>query len=491
LKFDALLGPMYLAESPNAECSLTKNLFLELVESDQGKSRFSMYRNPGLATFFSEGTPDVARGCIALTIQPWGNRIFFAIGATLYSFFTNGGSGGTWPIVNDGLPVYFAANTTQLALTSGGIAYYLTNDVLTPVPWLGGIQVVSVAFLDQYFLFLDEGGQKFYYSEPGDVTQGQPLNNITIEANANQYLQMLVTQEQIWFFGTQTTQVFYDNSANNPTNPFAPNFSGVIPQGTIAAASPVAFSNTVAWLGQNNQGSCIAWQAQGFTAVRISNFAVEAAWASYPTAQDAVSYVYTIRGHIFWRIWFPTANVTWQYDASTGDWTIASWDNPATGIGEAHRVNCACSVNGMLFGGDRANGQIYTISPLYFNDAGNPIVWVRRAPIISNENKLTTFPWFEIDCQAGTGDGSNLNPLLGLVTPEANPQIWMRYSDDWAQTWSASRSRPMGAQGQYKTRPIWMKNGTSRQRVFEISGSAARPLALNGCYLRDPIGRAS
>ena len=481
---------MYLAESPNAECSLTKNLFLELVESGQGKSRFSMYRNPGLALFYSAGSAQVGRGAFGLTIAPWGNRIWFVLGATLYSFFTNGALGATFgPLVNDGAPVNFAANTTQLALTSGGVAYYVEGGALLPVPWLAGIAVSSCAFLDQYFLFLDANGQKFYYSEPGDVTSGTLLNSITIEANANEYVQILVTQEQIWLFGTQITQPFYDNSASNPANPFAPNLSGVIPQGTIAASSPVAFSNTVAWLGQNNQGACIAWQANGYTPVRISNFAVEAAWASYLTVQDAVSYVYTIRGHIFWRIWFPTANVTWQYDAATGDWTIAAWRNPATGLDEAHRVSCSAAANGMVFGADRANGDIYTISPNYFNDAGNPIVWVRRAPIISNENKLTTFPWFEIDCQSGTGDGSNLNPLLGPVTPEANPQIWMRYSDDWAKNFGATRARPMGAQGQYKIRPIWMKNGPSRQRVFEITGSAARPLALNGCYLRDPLGR--
>ncbi len=70
--------------------------------------------------------------------------------------------------------------------------------------------------------------------------------------------------------------------------------------------------------------------------------------------------------------------------------------------------------------------------------------------------------------------------------PEIDPKVMIRWSNDWARTWSNEYQRSMGKQGEYTKRVIKRGTGIARQRVFEASGTAAVPLVINACYLRDP-----
>src|SRR5262249_38765992 len=136
-------------------------------------------------------------------------------------------------------------------------------------------------------------------------------------------------------------------------------------------------------------------------------------------------------------------------------------------------------------------GKIYFTSMDYLDDNGDRVRWMRRSPILQNENKRVSFPWFELGIQPGVGDGSNLDPSLGTVTPEADPQIYMRFSDDWAQNWSNARARSMGTIGNYRQRTIWTRAGFGRQNVFEISGSASVKTVITAAYGRQPSLRTT
>lgn len=488
MKFDSFVGPSYQSHSPNVDCERTVNLFLERIESGQGKNQYCFYKAPGLSTFLDSGSNVVARGAL-----PLNGHVFFVLGDTLYDLLSDGTVNGTLgPLANDGKPVYMAANRTQLGIVSAGIAYYVEAAALNPVPWLVGINVSSIGFLDQYFLFLDgDNGDGFYHSEPGDISSGSALNFISAEASANKFLRLIVDQQRIWLFGELVALVFYDISSSNPTNPFALDPSGFIMQGTAAPASVTAFDNAIGWIGRSGTGQGVAWRNNGYTPVRISNHAVESIWATYSTIEDAVGWTCIIQGHTFWRIWFPTAGKTWQYDVATGDWTEVLYWNATLGQYEAHRGSCAASAFGKVLVGDRANGKIYEMSMAYRDDAGDRIRWLRRSPIIANENKRIGLPWIELDIETGVGDGSNMDPDLGDVSPEADPQVALLLSRDFARTWSNERYRSLGEQGAYIKRVVWMKNGMGRQTVVEINGSASCKIAINNLYLREPSGRST
>lgn len=426
---------------------------------------------------------------------PLNGYVWMVIADYLYLIAPDGSISATFgPFENNNLPVYGAANPDQFVFITQNKAYYVQNASLQPVPWLVDVEVIDVGFINQYFVFLAVDGDGFYYSEPGDVTQGDTTNFISAEASANKYLRLLVNDQRIWLQGGLISQVFYDQSAIDPVNPFTPDLSGVIEQGTAAPAASTKLDNGIFWLGLNSAGGGIAWRNNGYQPVRISTFAVENAWRKYATVNDAWGYTVTIKGHTFWRVWFPDADVTWQYDAALPPnlgWSRIGYLNPQSGKIEADRGSCAASFGQKILVGDRQNGEVYELSLDALSDDGDAILCRRRAPIISNENKMVSYPWFELDMETGVGDGSNLDPDNGDVTPEANPHVMMRYSNDWGKTWSNQRTRSMGTIGEFGKRVIWTRNGTGRQRVFEVSISANVRVLINNAYLRDPLGRTT
>src|SRR5437867_1447265 len=52
---ESFVNRSYLAQSPSTDSETTINLFLESVESGQGKSKYVFLRSPGLKNFLSLG----------------------------------------------------------------------------------------------------------------------------------------------------------------------------------------------------------------------------------------------------------------------------------------------------------------------------------------------------------------------------------------------------------------------------------------------------
>ena len=82
---------------------------------------------------------------------------------------------------------------------------------------------------------------------------------------------------------------------------------------------------------------------------------------------------------------------------------------------------------------------------------------------------------------------TGVDVMLGYAFNEnIDPQVMLRWSDDGGHTWSSEHWRSMGAIGASQTRVIWRRLGMTnklRDRVYEISGSAAVKVAIMGAEL--------
>lgn len=110
-----------------------------------------------------------------------------------------------------------------------------------------------------------------------------------------------------------------------------------------------------------------------------------------------------------------------------------------------------------------------------FEIVEDPRRWLRRAPIVSTQNRRVIHDLFCLDIEPGVGQasGSDYN---------TDPQVMMRWSDSAGKTWSNELWRSMGRIGQYKTRLEWWRLGDSRFRVYEVSGNAAVKTVLLGGF---------
>lgn len=439
------------------------NFYQEAVESGTGVSSVVLYPTPGLEAYCTLPTSPV-RGLYASN-----GRAFAVAGAKFYELLATAPfyyEYGT--VANDGLPVTISSNGDaghQLWVVSGGSGYIF--DLITSV-FSAAIRTDASrgAFLDGYFLSLDALTSKLYLSALEDGLTWDAADVQQRNTTPDRWVSMIVSHREIFMFGRQRTDVWYNAGAS--PYPFAPNPGAFIEQGLAAVDSPAMVDGTVVWLGQNEQGTAMVWRAQGYQPVRISNHALEYAMQSYATVADAVAFTYQDQGHAFYVLSFPTAGATWVYDAATNLWHERAHWNASTGLYEVWAPRFHCYAFGRHLVGDGATGAIYDQSITHYTDAdGSAIRRMRQAPHLINEHKWMFYSRVELLLEVGMGSATVPNPQIGL-----------QWSDDSGHTWSAVRWMSAGTAGAYKTRVAWRILGRSRDRIFRVIADDGVPWRL-------------
>lgn len=402
MDFPQLINPFYKSFSAKADCETAINLYLERIESGNGRNPFAMYRSPGLGIFTTAQAPVTSeesavpiRGMLELN-----GGLFDVRGHSIEQRDSTGAASAVLgPIDSDGLPVTMAANPATLFVVSAGILYAVYQGALQAVstPFVPA----SVGFLQGYVICLADNGRQFFFSVDGLTWNA--LDYQTAEASANNLVNMLVDHQELWLFGNRITQVFALGS--DPNAPFQQIQSAVITQGLAAKFAIGALDNSVFWLGESKNGDRIVWRANGYTPVRVSNHAVENALRIAVDVSDAIMWTYQLNGHSCLRLTLPSANDglgdTWEYDVTTGAWTQPLYWNLQAGQYERHRGNCAVSAFGKILVGDYRNGLIYGMSPDFYYDFGYPLRWERRTPHLTADRKRIQYKRFDLFMQTG------------------------------------------------------------------------------------------
>jgi hypothetical protein len=476
-----LVGPSYTSQSINADCQRTMNFYPESIESGMGKSAMALYPTPGLTIFATLVKP--VRGALSIN-----GRAFFAAGNSLWEVTSTGTAANRGNIGSDGNPVSMASNGSdgnQVLICSAGelFVFNLQTNNFTPVQQLQGTPSM-VAFCSSYFVALLANSNKFQVSSPFDGTTWNPLGVQEVEVFPENIGGILSAFNQLLVFGLNGhTQVYYDSGAN-PYTPFDVIQGGYMEEGINAPNSLAVLDNAPFWIGGYQTGAGIGWRANGYSPLRISNHAVETAWASYPSkGSDAVGYSYRDQGHTFWVLRFPSANngfgATWAYDTATQMWHERGYWG-VQGF-QAHLSTCHCFAFGQHLVGDWSSGFVYSMSIGTYTDNNNPIRRVRRAPHVSTEQARIFHNFLQLDVEVGDGPQP---PLTDGAGNPRGPQVALRWSDDGARTWSNEYWADAGQAGEYKKRVYWNRLGRSRDRVYEISMTDPIPWRITDAYLR-------
>ena len=399
-------GPSYTAQSPIIDDELAMNCYCENSESDAAATKRALLHVPGKKKFAS--LPESKVPCL-FTV----NGRSFAAASNLYELngsggFTILGSLGAAPVN----PTQMWANETQLVILNNGNLYVLTlaTNAFTAVNMaqFNG-PVAQIEFLDGFIIATLQNSHTFQVSNLEDGTTWNGLNVSTISYFPDNIVSMKVEHRYVWFFSGKKALAFYNAGAGFP--PFIPVQGEFIEQGSGAAFATVQLDNTLLWLDQDERGFMVARRlGQG----RISTHATELAWQSYTVASDAVGWTYQEYGHLFWVIYFPTANATWVYDIATGLWHQRGFFVMASGQYVADRAMSHTLNFGIHLVGDWASGNIYQLSSAFFTDDGNPIRGVRRSPTVSDSNEWIYFESIEFIMETG---------FLTIYDPQAPTQI--------------------------------------------------------------------
>ena len=323
-----------------------------------------------------------------------------------------------------------------------------------------GATVVDI--VDNYFVYNYPNTQQWAASNIlSPITYG--LSYASKFTGPDNLVSLICDHGQVYLLGENTSEVWADVG----TFPFPfQRIPGSSSQQGIAAPFSIArLGNSFAYLSKNNRGQAEIVIMNGYFPTRISTHAVENTLVDQ-NISDAVAYTYQLEGHETYVISFPTLDLTWAYDVTTGLWHKWLWVD-SNNVYHRHRTQCSALFQGVVLAGDWQNGQIYQLDLTNYTDNGDTIRRLRRAPHLVSDLQREYFEELQIQFQPGVGLTGITTPLNGEVVG-ANPQAMLRWSNDGGSTWSNEHWASIGLIGKYQNRIIWRRLGWSRDRIFEV-----------------------
>jgi len=407
-----IVGPSYRARSRNEAADTCINLYPEVSEINQEVR--ALYGTPGCRTvLLLDGTGPV-RGlftpAIGKMIAVQGDSVYRVDGNMTQTLCT----GSLLTITGQ---VSIAENGTVAVIVDGNYGYVLdlASNAVVQITDPAFYGADKVGFIDGYFIFNKPDTQQFYISSLYG-TNFDALDFASAEGAPDKLISLLVDHREVWMFGESTTEVFY-NSGNGDF-PIERITGAYLEHGCAAAHSVAKLDNTVFWLGRDNNGRGMVWRANGYSPQRISTHALEYAIQTYGVISDAIAYTYQADGHSFYVLTFPSASVTWCYDAATGLWHQRAWWD--AGDFYRHRSNCITFFANKHLVGDFEDGRVYWLDPDYYMDDSEPLVAQRAAPVVSNDEKLLYHRSIEIIIESGVGT-TPITPVLPEYVPPPPP----------------------------------------------------------------------
>lgn len=528
-----ILGQAYVARSINAADNRMVNLFPEATPPGSKDTGF-LNKAPGLRKLLAVGI-----GPIRAVWQDRSNDNYAYVvsGNEFYRIDTSYNLKLMGSLIGTSMtPVVISDNGYQLFLACNpeGYIYNKTTNAFQQITDPDFEGSVTVAYVDGYFVFNQPDSQVIWVTDLLDGLSINPLNFASAEGSPDNVVSVAVNNREIWIFGTNSTEVWYDAALTG--FPLAPIQGAYNEVGCIAKYSVAKLDNSLFWLGADARGFGMVYRNQGYTATRISTHAIEYAIQSYEVVSDAIAYTYQQEGHSFYVLTFPTVGKTWVYDVATQMWH----ERAAFIQGQftRHRSNCQMNFNNLTVVGDYANGNLYALDLDVYDDSVEPQKWLRswRAlPQDVNNLTRTAQHTLQIDIESGVGinafdantvsayidtqNGLRLSvPSGGILLTESDdliitendayldyeytgllvtnvhtatagfdPQIMLRWSDDGGHTWSNEHWTSLGKLGTYGTRVFFRRLGMTtklRDRVYEISGTDPVKIAVMAAELQ-------
>jgi len=458
----------YEGRSPNVAPRQCIGYFYERAEDGEE----SLVSTHGSTTFVDLGEGEV-RGMIA-----YNNLLYAVMGNTLFEIDAAGTktsrgtintSQGKVSMAHNGVR---AGSNQQIMIVDGtdGWIYNNVTSTLGQITDSDFVATESVVFMDGYFIFTGKDTDQFWITNLYDGTTITFSDFFTAEGNPDVTLSVLADRRELFIFGKESLEVWFN--AGDTDDTFQRFQGGYTQTGCAAAHSPARFDNSVAWLTENERGNVmVARLGEGYQPSIISSPEVNYQLSTYTVVNDAFAYSYQDEGHEFYVLTFPTANVTWVYDAATQKWHQRGHTiNGAFPSRERYNSH-VFAFNKHLFG-DVSNGIIYQQDKSVSTISGTDIPRVVISSNVTDEENRIRFSAVQLDMGEGIGDGVAAN----------DTGMWLSWSKNSGHTYGNEQERSAGDLGDYARRLTWRRPGQARNWTFKLRTWTPYPHVLKGLY---------
>jgi hypothetical protein len=386
-----------------------------------------------------------------------GTNLYLVVGANIIKVTSAGVTSQIGALTTSTGNVFMASNGTQILVVDGTVyGHYITiataafTDVTLPVA------ASSVTFMDGYFIITKASGTSIYISGLYDATSWDAGDNAVVEGNPDNVLRTVSSNNTLWLFGEESTEVWYDSGATD--FPFARISGALLNKGLGAVASVVLLDNQFILLSNDRE----VVMTSGYQFNKISTIHIDTELQGYSTVSDAIGWSYKIDGHVFYVLTFPTADHTWVFDVTTGFWhEWQSYKTAGVATFGRHRATMGFYIAGKYIVGDHSNGSLYEMSMTTYTDDGELIKRTRRAQYINKDRKRIFHKEINLEFEPGVG-------LVGTGSG-SDPQVGLTWSDDGGNNWATIQYRDLGELEDYTARQRWLRLGMSRNRIYELT----------------------
>lgn len=447
----AILNGIY--GKPTADIARSYPINLKPVTSDNGISKGYLRTIAGVrkvaATAADRGGFD------------WSGVHYRVLGTKLVTL-DSAGAATVIGDVGDGGLVQFAASFDRLAIASGKRLYYLTNGILSQVtdPDLG--DVLSLIWIDGYFMTTD--GTSLVVTELKDPTSIDPLKYGSSEADPDPILGLLTIRGEVYALNRYTIEDFINTGGTG--FPFQRQRGAQIPKGCVGRDAYALFVETFAFCGSGHNEAPAVYLAGAGQAIKISPPEVDMDLAALSPDDLVKVQVEAINGAGLVELRIHLASGSWCYD-----WTASQqldqpvWHRMAGGtdLNSSYPARNLTYTGGQWWvGSDKAIGVIDDTTAAVF---GQAVGYQFDTPLTYNAGSGALIHELELVTLAGRSLG-------------AAPVVNLSHTDD-GLTYSQERQAGTGARGDRAARPAWRRLGRMRNwRGFRFRGVATDPVAF-------------
>jgi len=430
------------------------NMYVE-IDAGGGEAPYVLRGTPGLELYKDTGDARETRGGYILE----DDSLLTVIGDKLYKITSALVQTTIGTLSTSTGVVEFTENPTQVLIVDGstpGYVYTIATSTLAAV--VSTITPESITFQDTYGIASENSLERIYISGINDFTSWDPLDFTTTEAQPDPIVGVFSIHEDVWAFGSKTTEIYYNSGAAD--FPFIRRQGTVLDIGCSSQYTIAKAENQLFWLDDKG----FVRQASGYQGAIISSRKLERdiAGKDWSTAK---AYTYAQAGHTFYVLIFN--DTTWCYDLSTQKW------HKRYGLNKAWAANWIHQKGNLVVAGDSLNGKIYRLKTDTYTDDSNPIRWEATTREVQMDRKKVNHRSLELIMGVGAGSG----------------QIMMSYSDDRGKTWSNEKIREFGPIGEYGKRVMWKRLGASRNRIYKFAGTSELDRTLIAVNLiGEPLG---
>ena len=449
----------YQSSSLPISSQLCTNLYPNYPQSD-ALSPQTLLPTPGITLLDSTTSGEVNRGSIE-----FGGNPYFVNSFTLYRLdeATDGMGGFIYSSVALGtIPgtgrISIAKNNTQICIVVPGDTSYIYSVA-------GGLVTITdadfdgpadaVVYIDGYFVFTN--GNKFFSSNLNDGTAYDALDFASAEVDPDNIVAPFVHKNQLFIFGTETTEVF--ENVGGTGFPFQRIEGFIIDKGLYSQFAIVETEDTLIFMGGGTNEQAAIWKLQGATPLKISTTAIDNIIQKSTAAELSTAFALTYAQNGAYFASFTFKDDTFVYDSiASGFAQRPIWHKRESELGSntvPWRVNDIVRAFGRLITFDSYDEAVGALEPEIYQEYSTNInrTW-SSSPIAAGGDPL--FPEsLEVTVQSGASPQGDVGQLV------------MSISKDGGFTYGVQSQRSIGKIGETGKRLIWDRLGRYA-RYFNI-----------------------